>query len=406
MKNISPESGQALPRRLPYPSSRLFGLLLAVLSTGTSLWISVVAGEERGGSSIERGVWAAIGLVLLVAAHLIPAVTRGTAARIRLPALLLWAVCMVITGYGHATFFLAAQRHAGDVRATTVHRSSQLAEIRQPDGCSLAAIARDQAHVRQQLAVARNMRCLNRCEQQTIRRETLAAQLAALDVEAGEARRREEAADHIRSAIERQQAREEQARIDPVTAQAAQLVNASRETIDLMVALVHGAVLECVACLGWLLALHPGRRYAESDLQTLAALNAGVTGPSNVGGTNSLFPQQKLHTTAEQGKATVTPRRSIGAAGNVSPREALSRQIVDSDFFRLSHAIAEGRLRPTVKDIRGFLRCSQDKAMRMRRRLLAVIEGGPSIPPTAAARVRAEQRPRLVHSSPDQPWAA
>lgn len=94
-RNISPRS--TVPRPI--------ALTLAFCATGTSAWISIVAGFERGGTTAERAAWAAVALVVLLAAHLLPALTRGEPMQIKLPALMLWVVCLVGTGYGHATFF-------------------------------------------------------------------------------------------------------------------------------------------------------------------------------------------------------------------------------------------------------------------------------------------------------------
>ncbi|RQQ88707.1 twin-arginine translocation pathway signal protein [Burkholderia stagnalis] len=405
MNNIAPASGQPLPN-LPFSSSRVCGWLLAALASGTSLWISIVAGDERGGLPVERAAWAAIGVVLLLGAHLIPALTRGTGVHIRVPAMALWALCMVSTGYGHATFFLAAQRHAGDVRATKVHRSIQASDVAPAAGRSQAAIARDQARVTQQLAVARNSQCVSRCDRLIVRRETLSAKLAALDVEAAEARRREQAVDRARIASERQQAREELARIDPVTARAAEWLNASRETVDLLVALVYGSVLECVACLGWLLALPPARRDASGHLQPSIMSDRNVTVARHALVTGSQCLEQERPAPNEASNSGVTPSHCVDAAATRQSREGVTAHVTNSDLLRLTRAIAVGQVRPTVKEIRTFLKCSQDKAMRLRRQFLAMMDDGPSTPQTAAVRVRSEQRPRLVHSSSGRPWAA
>ncbi|WP_081085636.1 twin-arginine translocation pathway signal protein [Burkholderia stagnalis] len=405
MNNIAPASGQPLPS-LPFYSPRVCGWLLATLASGTSLWISIVAGAERGGLPVERAVWAAVGVVLLLGAHLIPALTRGTGTSIRVPAMALWAVCMVSTGYGHATFFLAAQRHAGEARATTVHRGIQASDLAPAAGRSLAAIARDQARVTQQLAVARNSRCTAHCEQLAVRRESLSAQLAAFDVEAAEARRREQAVDRARIASDRQDAREELARIDPVTARAAEWLNASRETVDLAVALAYGSVLECVACLCWLLALPPARRDAGNHPQPSIMSDSSVAAASHVPVTTSrcLGETQPVPTAASN--APVTSSHAVDAAATHPSRDGCTGRVTHSDLVVLTHAIAEGQIRPTVKEIRTFLKCSQDKAMRLRRQFLEVMGEAPIGEYRADARIFAGQRPRLAHSGSGRPLAA
>jgi hypothetical protein len=50
--------------------------MLAVGATATALSLSILAGWQRGGSLLEQAVWVAIGIVLVVSAHLLPALIR------------------------------------------------------------------------------------------------------------------------------------------------------------------------------------------------------------------------------------------------------------------------------------------------------------------------------------------
>ncbi|WP_413212747.1 hypothetical protein [Paraburkholderia kururiensis] len=99
------------------------------------------------------------------------------------------------------------------------------------------------------------MHCTTRCESLGVRREPLAAQLAALGAEADEARQREQAADREAAARDAMQARADLARNDPVTSRIADVLGVPRATVDLVVALAMGWLLEAVACLGWMVAL-------------------------------------------------------------------------------------------------------------------------------------------------------
>ncbi|WP_306173027.1 hypothetical protein [Ralstonia pickettii] len=87
---------------------RLSCWVLLIGATGTAICLSVLAGWQRGGSLAERLVWVAIGVVLVVSAHLLPALVRDSPYRMRAIAGVLWATCMVTACYGHATFFLLA----------------------------------------------------------------------------------------------------------------------------------------------------------------------------------------------------------------------------------------------------------------------------------------------------------
>ncbi len=66
------------------------------------------------------------------------------------------------------------------------------------------------------------------------------------------AQRREQAADPAEAERQLVPARQDKARIDPVTPRVAQVFALSRNGVDLAIALLFGLLLECVACLGWL----------------------------------------------------------------------------------------------------------------------------------------------------------
>ncbi|QTD94768.1 hypothetical protein [Burkholderia anthina] len=84
-------------------------------------------------------------------------------------------------------------------------------------------------------------------------------QLVVLDIEAEEARRSQKAADRPIASADALRIRAENARPDPVTARTAGLLDAFRDTVDLAIAIIFGGLLECVACLGWMLALAKGQ---------------------------------------------------------------------------------------------------------------------------------------------------
>ncbi|EEE07321.1 TPA: hypothetical protein U2Q23_005930 [Burkholderia multivorans] len=207
---------------------------------------------ERGGTTGERFAWAAVALVVLLAAHLLPALTRNETLQIKLIALALWLVCILGTTYGHATFFLEAQQHAGAQRAATLQAELPSAPTRPVAVRGRDVIARDQARVAQQLAAARAERCAASCAALAARREALSAKLAALATEAEVAKRAELAADRAEEERQMLNARLDKARLDPVTSRVAQFLQLPHDVVDLTIALVFGLLLECVACIGWL----------------------------------------------------------------------------------------------------------------------------------------------------------
>lgn len=116
-------------------------LALAVAATGTAVCMSVLAGWQRGGWLSERLVWVAVSVVLVGGAHLLPALCRSAPLSVRGIGTLLWLGCMAAASWGHATFFLLSQSHAGEVRVSAVSVASV------PAHRSLTAVMAERASV-------------------------------------------------------------------------------------------------------------------------------------------------------------------------------------------------------------------------------------------------------------------
>lgn len=298
--------------------------LLAVSATATAACLSVMAGWQRGGLFAERVLWIAVGVVLVVAAHLLPALIRSHGWRIRIVGAVLWIGCMAATCYGHAVFFLMAQKHAGELRAAAVQAVVTA-------GRDLTAIAADRAGVVARLARVTEKRCSNQCAGIRIERTGLTARLDALDIEIAEAKRAEAARD-------RADAARDAALADPVTG-ALTAFGLSAPRADLIAGLAFAAVLEAVACFAWLLALVP----------------AAVT---------------EIAVTPVQQASNAEPVTVVTTVSNASaPLELVAGDPAD-DVTRVATAIAGGTLRATVAEIRKFLGCSQATAMTIRKRVM------------------------------------
>jgi hypothetical protein len=282
-----------------------------------------MAGWQRGGFLAERVLWIAVGVVLVVAAHLLPALIRSHGWRIRVLGAVLWIGCMAATCYGHAVFFLLAQKHAGEVRAAAVPAVTTT-------GRNPAVIAADRAAVVARLARVTEHRCAEPCPSLRIERVTLAARLDAIDVEATEAKRQEAAQD-------RADAARAAAVADPV-ASTLTAFGIQSQSVDLLAGLAFAAVLEAVACFCWLLALRP-------------------------------IESRKPNTSA-----TVTPVTVESHA--VTESEIAPESTVD-DVTRVAAAIAAGRLRGTVTEIRKYLGCSQARASEIRKQVVLASGVGP-----------------------------
>lgn len=302
---------------------RTSSTLLAVTATATAVCLSILAGWQRGGWMTERVLWIAVGVVLVVAAHLLPALCRSHGWRLRMVGAALWLACMAATCYGHAVFFVMAQKHAAEWRgaavpAVVIHGRGQ------------AEIAADRAATVARLARVTERRCGDRCAGVRIERATLTAKLDALGVEAQEAKRAEEAQDRASAA-------RAAAMADPVTGALTALGPAAPRA-DLLVGLAFAAVLEGVACFAWLLTLRPDAA-AEIAVKPVAQ--------------SSNAP-----------RVTEVTDASNAVAALESP--ATEQQ---DDVTRVAAAIAAGKLRGTVAEIRRFLGCSQATAMSVRKQI-------------------------------------
>jgi hypothetical protein len=198
-------------------------LWLAVPATLTAASLSVMAGWQRGGWMPERLLWVAIGVVLVVACHLLPALCRAVPWPRRCIGGALWAACTFATCYGHATFFLLAQRHAGEARASSITYSAPTMPV-PAGGRSLTEIAFARAAIVGRLA---------RVAAPAVR-AALTARLDALDVEAAEARRQEAAGDRATAIEGRERAARDALRADPVTSRLAALLGADESRVDLI----------------------------------------------------------------------------------------------------------------------------------------------------------------------------
>lgn len=320
---------------------------VATLATTTALCLSVLAGWQRGGTLPERVVWITTGAVLVICAHLLPALIRGSPVTIRLAGTLLWGACMVTTCYGHVIFFVFAQQHAGDARVSAA--ASGIADVVTRPPRPLAAVMEERATVTHRLVLAQARHCARDCNGLEVRRTTLAAKLDALNAEADDIRRNE--AERDQAATQR-----DALRADPVTSRLAALLGISLARIDLLSGLAFAAVLEGVACLLWTV----GLRSPPSSTVTAVVPAAKVAAAPAV----------------TAGHARETGSRETGIESHVPPdadTAVLPRsELAEDDVMQLARDVAAGRVRPTVADIRVHLGCSQARALTLRRQFIAL----------------------------------
>lgn len=345
--------------------------LLAMLATTTSAGISVLAGLERGGSTSEQAVWICVGVVIMLAAHTLPGLASSVRGASRVFAFLLWAVAMAATGYTHATFFMNAQRHAGQIRAQRIRDVLPPPQQGILAGPSALEIAHERAVVLGQLASARAARCIGRCTKLALLRDRLTYRLDELNTAAAEATRRERAQDRAALALKVADEIRQQALTDPVTRALAKLAAVGTSTVNFCVALMLGWLLEGVACFSWTVALS-GRGTREKsgpqgDIRFRSEACASVQGHHG----HRLAPAND--DVAQIRSAPVALRSEIGSRENRDPAvpSTSQREISDGEpnIESVAQAVALGVLRPTVSAIRAFVGCSEGRAMAIRRQL-------------------------------------
>ncbi|MBK3786077.1 hypothetical protein G3A43_38310 [Paraburkholderia aspalathi] len=349
----------------------------AAVATCTSACVSVIAAWERGGQLLERLVWVGIGLVVLLAAHLMPALSRGAPAAIRSFAIFLWAVSMIATAYGHAIFFISAQQHAGELRASAILSSVPASGPPPSSTRSLTTVARERARVIQEIETAKLRKCSGTCAGASAIRASLKARVDALDIEMDELRRQQRDDDRSENAQEHQATKRDAATADPVTSRLAQMFRTSTPRVDLIVGLGFGGLLESLACAGWLLAL-PRISHATQKV-------VGSNGAVEIGNSAQTQSPTALMPSLEDGPAdsdlsqtrndAVTTRNcgTLRASEPVAERTEVATGCDSRDLARLAAEVAAGRARATVSDIRKHFRCSQQRAMVLRRQFSAAM---------------------------------
>ena len=301
-------------------------LALAVATTATAVCVSVIAGWQRGGWLSERLVWVAVSVVLVGGAHLLPALCRAAPLAVRGIGTLLGLGCMAAASWGHATFFLLSQSHAGEVRVSAVSIASV------PAHRALTAVMADRASVAADLAVADTRHCMRTCPALEVRRTSLAARLDALDAEAADVHRYQVIEDSNAS-------HRDAARDDPVTARLPALRGVTGTRLDLYVSLAFAALTESTACLMWWIALLPKGTSPVTDRR------------DPVPTVTTEVPEV---TTADVPIVAIVP--------------VMTKP--ESEVTKLRRDIEAGLLRPTVTSIRQHLGCSQAKAAALRRQVI------------------------------------
>lgn len=277
--------------------------LIPIFVTSTAASMTAIAAWDRGGTILDKALLVALSIVIILAVHLLPALSR------RPSTWMIWIGCLFCAIYGHLTFLTHASLRAAETRAQqsvlTVGTERQIEATRE----ALAGIkARPVAQVAAELA------------QESDRRVR-----AALREEIAEGRR----AEALRDDLVRLSAISTTALVtgttDPVTSHLAVVTGWSESTIMVIIGMLFSILLELIGALLWFEALRKDTKSLEKDVTLSLNVTKSVTHPV-------------LH---------VVPVTDV---------------ITD-----LRTAISNGHCRVTVASIRQFMGCSQSRAMELRR---------------------------------------
>ncbi|WP_321845024.1 hypothetical protein [Paraburkholderia bannensis] len=357
------------------PTARRLALCLAAIATGSSIAITWFAGRERGGTQAEQLIWVTVGLSLLLGAHLIPAMARGTKRATQLLACALWACAMVSTGYTHGTFFLSAEQHAGEQRAEQVMVPTAAPEAISTSD-AIAVLLRQQARLEGALSQSSLIKCRDNCRALEVRRLTLHSQLDSIKGQLEQAHRVERNFD--RTAAERAHAiaRQDAQRGDPVSAKLSSWLQVPAASIDLAMAIFFGWLLESLACFSW----YVGLMRPQESQETKVAKNGLITGQSGskelerskpitlamIGDiSRSAANDASVCVKAASGNHLMDVSTSIAAADTPRPRTG------EEEESLLRHALESGAATNSISEIVRLLGCSEGRALTLRRQIAA-----------------------------------
>lgn len=205
-------------------AQHVVALVLAILTTSTSLGIATYGGWQRGGLLVERLMSVALGSVAVLYVHMFPTAFRTLHVPARICAIAMWCVSVAVVLYGQVAFFMVSHQHAGSQRASTVQVTDAQYGPPLPQGRMLTNIALDVAKVSADLASANARHCEGECPTLKVRKAILIANLRALNTEAAEAKRREVAEDRRNEQVDRNEALRASLRADPVASAVASCV--------------------------------------------------------------------------------------------------------------------------------------------------------------------------------------
>lgn len=327
-----------------FPRLRVIvAITVALLATTVSLGIAAYAGGLRGGTPVQRTMIVALACVAVLYVHLIPMCWCTLPVLVRVAGGVLWIVGIAVVMVGQVTFFVESQRDAGNQRAALVPVIEAPNRVDVPQRRGVAEIAGDRVQVVADLARIEARRCTGPCLSIAASKAKLNAQLAALDAETAEAKRREAEEDRAVAQVERDDALRASLRADLVASQIASLIGTTESRLELMQAVAFAVVLEGAAVMGWLLVARVWPR-SSSRVPVVPVLAPGIA-------------------TVSDDPASL----KIASAVVLDSVSVLTKSEDDRVLDQIRAEVVAGRLRPTQSAIREFLGRGQATAGRFAR---------------------------------------
>ena len=342
----------------------LFVTVVAIMMTGVAAW-------DRGGNDLDRALMVALSVVIVLAVHLLPAISRRSIAWV------VWAGCLLCAIYGHLTFLVhsnqRASQHLSEVSTLTVGTENQIKAARE----ALAEItARPMAVVAAERANTKDLRIRH-----------------ALNIELSQAQKAQQIRDDLRKLESDSTQAKVNGAVDPVTQKVAEVLGVTEAQVSVVIGLTLALLLELIGAVLWFEAL---RGEPEKVMAAAGGSNEeiGVTQPV----TKIVTPAVTQSVTKSKSSATrkiVTPVTPAVTQESNDDATLITQSVTtesitpvtfenqkvsnatqfqesnkeDSEFESLKLAIQTGQAKSTVSGIREFLGCSQTKAMELRRAL-------------------------------------
>jgi hypothetical protein len=331
---------------------KVYIIIFAIFVTMTSISMTAVAAWDRGGTLLDKSLLISMSVVIVLAVHLLPAISRRSSAWV------VWSVCLVCSIYGHLTFLTHANIRAGEIMAQqsvlNIGIDNQAAIVK-------AALAQIKAR-----PVTEVMAQLSQTEDKRVR--------AALREEIAEGKKAETLRDELIRLSQVSTSAKVEGANDPLTAKLSNVFGWNKEAIFVVIGLTFSILVELVGALIWYEALRPSVKESE-DREVVSQLlaqskNKSVTHSvtQNVTGVTT---DVTTDITGELTNSVTEVDKSVTLPANqtISDQEINSESEMARLVPNLKMAIQTGKCKGTVAGIRKFLCCSQSRAQEIRRQI-------------------------------------